>query len=181
MALENSYKAEIEKARYVLHQLLLLEMKRVQELQKENGCTCSVVISNYTVSRLVNGFCKSDHRFENAGRLTRIVRSRVKNAKHPAGTLFVTRPSKFGNHLTIVDAKVKRATHKYGVYYVPDNKTAVDIFRAWIQQPGQRALREEFFRTVKDENITYLGCYCKLDQPCHADVWIELWERHQGK
>jgi hypothetical protein len=50
-------------------------------------------------------------------------------------------------------------------------KLAVDAYRAWINQPRQEALREKAGAVLRGRN---LACWCPLDQPCHADVLLEL-------
>lgn len=94
----------------------------------------------------------------------RVQLSRKRGWKMPPNTVKVTRPGKWGNsfvagktYRTIVgtDRPVKDAAH------------AVSLFRAvaWagMRQGAQRELRGK-----------NLACWCALDQPCHADVLLEL-------
>jgi hypothetical protein len=52
---------------------------------------------------------------------------------------------------------------------------AVAMFREHLQQ--HPALVEKAQRELRGFD---LGCYCPLDQPCHADVWLELVNDHVG-
>ena len=71
----------------------------------------------------------------------------------------VTRPSRWGNPFRIgVEAK--------------DAAQAVAMFREHVL--GQPVLLELARRELKGFD---LGCTCALDQPCHADVWLELVNR----
>ena len=46
---------------------------------------------------------------------------------------------------------------------------AVAMFRDYLK--GQPDLVEEAFHELRG---FHLGCTCPLDQPCHADVWLEI-------
>jgi hypothetical protein len=48
---------------------------------------------------------------------------------------------------------------------------AVARFREWITSPGQAGLLAEARRELRGLD---LGCDCRLDLPCHADVLLEL-------
>lgn len=84
----------------------------------------------------------------------RIQRKRTKGWRMPEGAVYVGRPTKWGN-----SADWKR----FG------RKAAVELYREslnkWIV-PFDLALGE---LRGKD-----LACWCPLDQPCHADVLLEL-------
>jgi hypothetical protein len=51
---------------------------------------------------------------------------------------------------------------------VPTREEAVRRFRDEHMTPGRR---EQAKRELKGKDI---ACYCKLDEPCHADVLIEI-------
>jgi len=77
----------------------------------------------------------------------RIQRRRTKGWRMPEGAVYVGRPTRFGNPF------------RTGVPAMD-----VDAYRGWISQAQARA-----FLRGKD-----LACWCKLDQPCHADVLLEI-------
>jgi hypothetical protein len=66
----------------------------------------------------------------------------------PPNTLSVTRPGKWGNPYTV---------EEYG------REQAIRLYREWLIGKDLSELRG------KD-----LACYCSLDQPCHADILLEL-------
>jgi hypothetical protein len=74
----------------------------------------------------------------------------------PPNTKSVARPTKWGNPFKVVDG---------------NNEEAVRRFREWITAPEQFELLEQARRELRGFN---LACYCELDEPCHADVWLEL-------
>lgn len=69
-------------------------------------------------------------------------------------------------------AKVDRST-KYGNPYPVENgrsaEAAVAAFR--IHAKETPSVREMAARDLRGKN---LACWCSLDQPCHADVLLEL-------
>jgi len=67
----------------------------------------------------------------------------------------VTRPSRWGNPFRIGREAA-------------DAAQAVALFRDHLKH--HPALVEEACRELRGFD---LGCTCPLDQPCHADVWIE--------
>jgi len=68
----------------------------------------------------------------------------------------VTRPSRWGNPFRVgVEAA--------------DAAEAVAMFREHLQQ------HPELIALARRELAGFdLGCTCPLDQPCHADVWLEV-------
>lgn len=79
----------------------------------------------------------------------RIQRRRTKGWRLPAGVACVSRPSKWGNPFST------------------GNRAAdVAAFRDWAL-PHADAIRADL--RGRD-----LACWCRLDQPCHADVLLEM-------
>lgn len=79
----------------------------------------------------------------------RVQRSRARGWRMPANTIYVGRPTRWGNPFTGPDA--------------------VTQFRAWLD--GQPELVERARRELGGHN---LACWCALGQPCHADVYLEV-------
>jgi hypothetical protein len=115
----------------------------------------------------------------------RIQRQRTKGWKTPANTVYVGRPTKFGNPWSL-DAY-------WNAGYSGDNTVAaahcVDMYRAWVTQTkarfdGQvptafwndaRKIDQEMpVPDLKELRGKNLMCWCPLDTPCHADVLLEL-------
>lgn len=84
----------------------------------------------------------------------RIQRRRVKGWRKPPGAVVVTRPSRWGNPYPV---------EQYG------RAEAVRLYREWLTaQPGLILLAR---RELAGRD---LACWCKPDQPCHADVLLAL-------
>lgn len=87
----------------------------------------------------------------------RIRLSRIKGWRIPENTVKVDRSTNFGNPylpLTHDAAGRQRAVEQFRDYCPPDS-----------------LLAEAARRLLRGKN---LACWCPLDQPCHADVLLEL-------
>ncbi|MFA6019775.1 MAG: DUF4326 domain-containing protein [Rhodospirillales bacterium] len=89
----------------------------------------------------------------------RIQRKRTKGWKMPAGAIYVGRPTKWGN--------------PYQAGQDGDGNPAylVRLYREYLERPEQAVKAEEIKSELRGKN---LACWCPLDQPCHADVLLEL-------
>lgn len=98
----------------------------------------------------------------------RIQRKRVKGWRMPENTIYVGRPSEFRNPANW--------------RYQGGRAAVVAWFRDIIDQPpgiGFRALTtDNIRRKLKGKN---LACWCPLDQPCHADVLLEIANKEETK
>lgn len=104
----------------------------------------------------------------------RVRLSRAKGWRMPPNTVKVSRPGKWGNRFRIGDtAEVWGGPGILTIVPVRDATTAVDLFEKWLrlnleQHPGiMRAALDE----LRGKN---LACWCKLGEPCHADVLLRL-------
>jgi hypothetical protein len=90
----------------------------------------------------------------------RIQRKRSKGWKMPPNTVYVGRPTKWGNPYKIgVDGNREEVIAKY---------------REWLK----RKLEEDptFLDPLKGKD---LACWCPLNKPCHADVILEFLKESQ--
>jgi hypothetical protein len=100
----------------------------------------------------------------------RVQRSRRKGWRMPPDTVYVGRPGKWGNPYKV--AQEYRSDH----LYIPavTVESAVKLYRvhmeARLQYPAIRAMLE----ALRGKNLC---CWCPLEQPCHADVLLELANR----
>ncbi len=119
----------------------------------------------------------------------RIQRKRTKGWRLPENTIVVTRPSRWGNpwrivpvtdhHFPFADAadvthiegnrsagrfeRITRSPHTGAPYW------AAQMFRQHVgETPG---LLEQIRAELRGHD---LACWCPLDQPCHADVLLEI-------
>lgn len=109
----------------------------------------------------------------------RIQRKRTKGWRMPEGTVSVTRPGPFGNPFLVQECREAG-------FVGTDEEIAhrcVEAFRAWIDSPYWRTnwdgeeserARARILRRLSELRGKDLACWCDLDQPCHADVLLEL-------
>ncbi len=79
-------------------------------------------------------------------------------------TVYVGRPSKWGNYYPT----------KWGKYFEPDmdngRQLAVDAYQEWVLA----LIHLGNFPDLEELRGKDLACYCRLGQPCHADVLLEI-------
>ena len=97
----------------------------------------------------------------------RIQRKRTKNWKMPENTVYVGRPSKWGNPFALKEWL--------------SNEQAVELFTKAYMNPysfymsGEIVEHMQLIRdTIQDLRGKNLACWCPLDKPCHADVLLRL-------
>ncbi len=99
----------------------------------------------------------------------RIQRKRTKGWRMPENTVYVGRPSDWGNPFMVGEHRlVIHASRRTSLARVQSPEQAVALFREhcrWPAVSGPRMRRE-----LRGKN---LACWCPLDQPCHADVLLE--------
>jgi hypothetical protein len=93
----------------------------------------------------------------------RIQLRRTEGWRKPAGAIVVSRPTRFGNPFPVVNG---------------DRATAVTRYRQWLADdtPSTR-LRRPTRDDIASLRGHDLACWCPLDQPCHADILLELANR----
>lgn len=99
----------------------------------------------------------------------RIQMKRTKGWRKPEGAVYVGRPTKWGNPCRV------------GMFKDYSASNAVRDFRKWISRDlSMRSFENAFGKppVVADIKAALRGkdlaCWCPLDQPCHADVLLEL-------
>jgi hypothetical protein len=105
----------------------------------------------------------------------RIQRKRTKGWKMPPNTVCVCRPGKWGNPFL--------ASNAVEAGYKDGNAMAVHGFNRWLAgDPAYQCVPMDGIDPGRDFILTNVGnlrgknlaCWCPLDQPCHADVLLEL-------
>ena len=91
----------------------------------------------------------------------RIQRRRVKGFRCPPNTIYVGRPSKWGNPYTIVTIIEDRLF---------DVTTPEEAVRRYRETPAASQLRDAARLELRGK---HLSCWCPLTQPCHADVLLK--------
>ena len=98
--------------------------------------------------------------------MIRIQRKRTKGWRMPENTVYVGRPSVWGNRYSIGTCSriLGRA--------VETNEEAVRLYREVIwDSPGAPHMTAYARERLRGKNLC---CWCSLDKPCHADVLLEI-------
>lgn len=94
----------------------------------------------------------------------RIQRRRVKGWKMPPNTVYVGRPTVWGN--------------PFDMSYGETRMSVLTWYRMWMAQVKFKHINELLRITVQERLPELRGkdlaCWCPLDQPCHADVLLEI-------
>lgn len=123
----------------------------------------------------------------------------------PENTIYVGRPGKWGNPFNFTSADNCWNALSLGCRGDAKGRreAAVKAFRQWIDNPGGRVKEMDFGVVIEAKNKTVpigprataglapshaeiksalrgknLACWCPLDQPCHADVLLEIANRN---
>jgi hypothetical protein len=106
----------------------------------------------------------------------RIQRKRTKGWKMPEGAVYVGRPTIWGNPFKVggyfAIGKMgmiwcQAREQQEGFTLIESPIQAVDMFRHLRTMVTP-------YRTVAELRGKDLACWCPLDQPCHADVLLEI-------
>lgn len=105
----------------------------------------------------------------------RVQRKRTKGWRMPPDTVYVGRPGPFANPYRIGEEleSVPFVDDDYPTRHFRTRREAVDCFRELLTGScfDQTILREKWIEPLRGKN---LACWCALDQPCHADVLLEI-------
>lgn len=99
----------------------------------------------------------------------RIQRQRTKGWRMPENTVYVGRPTKWGNRFR-VSPRVE--TEHLIIPAIETEAQAVQLYRAWLL--GVLSTNPAYLDPLRGKN---LACWCPLNVPCHADVLLELANR----
>jgi len=86
----------------------------------------------------------------------RIQRKRTKGWRMPRNTVYVGRPTKWGNPYRIGDMGLTQ-------------ETVIEAYENYLRRV--LVTYPDFLDELKDKD---LACWCRLDKSCHADVLLKL-------
>ena len=114
--------------------------------------------------------------------MKRIQRKRTKGWKMSKNTIFVGRPTKWGNpfkldnhgYILYFDSKIKKWEY-WSVTSGYKINDILELYQSWIENNipfrKSRLTSPPDIKELKGKN---LACFCSLDQPCHADILLKL-------
>lgn len=120
---------------------------------------------------------KSDADGAAAGGPRRIQRQRTKGWRMPENTVYVGRPSRFGNPFVLQEWFAEAC--EAGITDEGRRRLAVRDYRDWLLGEDNPLCAFVDHDPPSADDISVLrgknlACWCPLDQPCHADVLLEI-------
>lgn len=109
----------------------------------------------------------------------RIQLRRTKGWRKPEGTVTVARPTRWGNPFTVGTNPIV-FDQDYGLcsYFIEERADAVQAFRRWLDGKAKRVGFDDdrgvMLHGLPELRGRDLACWCPLDEPCHADVLLEM-------
>ena len=99
----------------------------------------------------------------------RIQRSRAKGWRMPPNTVYVGRPTKWGNPFVVG----KHGTLEHCLMMF---RNVIDTGYLYADAPkmDQIKVRNAVAKNLDDLRGHDLACWCPLNQPCHADVLLKI-------
>jgi len=95
--------------------------------------------------------------------MKRIQRKRTEGWKMPSNTVYVGRPSKWGNPFKVKTLRFSAEQER---------ELAIWAYEGWVSE--QLRVNPHFLDDLRGKD---LACWCPLDKPCHADVIIKILEQ----
>jgi len=106
----------------------------------------------------------------------RIQRSRQKGFKTPENTIYVGRPTKWGNPFKVIGEKdiwfVVEENDNPICSFVTEKEAldcCVEMYKEYISHEHNLGIVNIF--DLKGKN---LSCFCSLSKPCHADILLKI-------
>jgi hypothetical protein len=91
---------------------------------------------------------------------SRVQLRRTRGWRKPPDTVSVSRPTRWGNYVSVPAAGTPEA-----------HALAVEEYRQAVMAPGRADFRREVRDKLRGKN---LACWCPAGWPCHADVLLEI-------
>ena len=136
---------------------------------------------DHSVRDLNSAEAEAERRSRSRSGPVRVTLSRKKGWRMPENTVKVDRTTEWGNPFAVGKPADKEAlgyqTPKNLIGAVArDNAHAVELFRQWIKGPSDRALGLRIALTsLRGKNF---ACWCRAGSSCHADVLLEVANKH---
>lgn len=103
----------------------------------------------------------------------RIQRKRTKGWRMPENTVYVGRPSRWGNPFRVGEMWGRRRMEPGGGEKscgpISDNNEAVRLFKRFTARKTQYQIHAA--QHLRGKN---LACWCLIGSPCHADILLKI-------
>jgi len=99
----------------------------------------------------------------------RVQRKRTKGWRMPPNTVYVGRPTKWGNPYKIGELGLVHAGKP------ATREEVLELYEKWVKQEIH-CCDSHFLDPLIGKD---LACWCPLDKPCHADVLLKILKERQ--
>lgn len=104
--------------------------------------------------------------------------SRRAGWRMPPNSVKCDRTTKFGNPFMVADYGQPEAVASFRTLMTCEE---VDIQARWPERAGElMAWRRRILENLDALTGSDLGCWCRLDQPCHVEVLLDLANRDRA-
>jgi hypothetical protein len=103
----------------------------------------------------------------------RIQRSRKKVWRMPGNTVYVGRPTKWGNPFKVGESWFVPSGEQFGLVTPSSIGQCVSLYREYAEECMKNP-QSWMIKDIHELRGKNLACFCPLDKPCHADVLLEL-------
>ena len=100
----------------------------------------------------------------------RIQRRRTRGWRMPEGAIYVGRPTRWGNPFHLIDVLEALGDAE-------GRADCVRSYRLWLYGDEAYIKLASATDAIRELRGKDLACWCPLDQPCHADVLLEIANR----
>ncbi|SKM29003.1 DUF4326 domain-containing protein [Mycobacteroides abscessus] len=109
----------------------------------------------------------------------RIQRKRTAGWRKPEGAIYVGRPTKWGSPFVVGALADRRYMGLVEQIVIEDRAHSVRLYRDWLANPATCFMTGFYAIHPRLLDLSELAghdlaCWCPLDQPCHADVLLEI-------
>lgn len=103
----------------------------------------------------------------------RVQRKRIKGYKLPENTVSVTRPGKWGNPFKVGEIMWDPRVEGMSLTTPQSVEQCVELYRIYMES-GLKKKGTWMSKDIHELRGKNLACFCKIGEPCHADVLLEL-------
>lgn len=105
----------------------------------------------------------------------RIQRKRTKGWRKPDNAIIITRPGKFGNPFPVKKFGRRKSIELFDLWF---NDGWHDDMIGYVANTIDPKKRESMLNELRDK---VLCCWCKTDERCHGDVYIQALAEEMGR
>ena len=105
----------------------------------------------------------------------RIQRRRTKGWRAPEGAIYVGRGTKWGNPWTVVQSHIVDADGERQIHFESHEEALWEAVHWYAEAVANGWEGVPYAEEIRAKLAGHdLMCWCPLDQPCHADVLLEI-------